>query len=144
MLIILTSSDSNLRTRSAYPDLVKSLTEFFDAGSVELFLMSWNRRIAESKIFFELMSSAGFSCEDKGEGIYLFTRILSHRKEAPHLSPLIPRVFSCEEAESLSSSFKSLVGLGASASSLGQPATPLRVTKIPDVVKRERNQFAVS
>eukprot|EP00596_Hydrurales_sp_CCMP1899_P004118 CAMPEP_0119033710 /NCGR_PEP_ID=MMETSP1177-20130426/761_1 /TAXON_ID=2985 /ORGANISM="Ochromonas sp, Strain CCMP1899" /LENGTH=461 /DNA_ID=CAMNT_0006990655 /DNA_START=103 /DNA_END=1489 /DNA_ORIENTATION=+ len=30
------------------------------------FLMSWNRRIAESAIFFDLMNEAGFQCEHKG------------------------------------------------------------------------------
>lgn len=37
------------------------------------FLMSWNRRIAESAIFFDLMTSAGFVCEHKGKCVYSFT-----------------------------------------------------------------------
>ena len=37
------------------------------------FLMSWNRRIAESSIFFDLMIQAGFSCEHKGKCVYSFT-----------------------------------------------------------------------
>jgi hypothetical protein len=37
------------------------------------FLMSWNRRIAESAIFFDLMSKAGFLCEHKGKCVYSFT-----------------------------------------------------------------------
>ena len=37
------------------------------------FLMSWNRRIAESSIFFDLMLQAGFSCEHKGKCVYSFT-----------------------------------------------------------------------
>ena len=36
------------------------------------FLMSWNRRIAESSIFFELMKEAGFTCEHKGKCVYSF------------------------------------------------------------------------
>jgi hypothetical protein len=37
------------------------------------FLMSWNRRIAESAIFFDLMNDAGFQCEHKGKCVYSFT-----------------------------------------------------------------------
>ena len=37
------------------------------------FLMSWNRRIAESAIFFDLMAKAGFLCEHKGKCVYSFT-----------------------------------------------------------------------
>ena len=37
------------------------------------FLMSWNRRIAESSIFFDLMIQAGFLCEHKGKCVYSFT-----------------------------------------------------------------------
>ena len=36
------------------------------------FLMSWNRRIAESAIFFDLMLQAGFSCEHQGKCVYSF------------------------------------------------------------------------
>ena len=39
----------------------------------EEFLMSWNRRIAESAIFFDLMAQAGFKCEHKGKCVYSFT-----------------------------------------------------------------------
>lgn len=41
---------------------------------VEEFIMSWNRRIAESAIFFELMKSNGFECVHVGKCIYSFTR----------------------------------------------------------------------
>ena len=37
------------------------------------FLMSWNRRIAESSVFFDLMVKAGFVCEHKGKCVYSFT-----------------------------------------------------------------------
>ena len=43
------------------------------------FVMSWNRRIAESAIFFDLMLKAGFSCEHKGKCIYSFTVNTVHR-----------------------------------------------------------------
>lgn len=36
--------------------------------------MSWNRRIAESKIFFDLMMAAGFHCQHMNKCIYRFTR----------------------------------------------------------------------
>ena len=60
-----------------YPDLVKTLSELFDGGTIEKFIMSWKRRIAESKIFFDLMIEAGFNLEkpDNYNGtIYIFTR----------------------------------------------------------------------
>ena len=44
------------------------------ARGAEEFLMSWNRRIAESKVFFDLMGAAGFVCEHKGKCVYSFTR----------------------------------------------------------------------
>lgn len=37
------------------------------------FLMSWNRRIAASATFFDLMNEAGFQCEHKGKCVYSFT-----------------------------------------------------------------------
>lgn len=43
------------------------------------FVMSWNRRIAESAIFFDLMLKAGFSCEHKGKCVYSFTVNTVHR-----------------------------------------------------------------
>lgn len=43
-------------------------------GSIREFLMSWNRRIAQSSIFFDLMKEAGFICVHQGKCIYSFTR----------------------------------------------------------------------
>lgn len=43
---------------SAYRDLVQTIVLLFDNG-VEEFLMSWNRRIAESALFFDYMADAG-------------------------------------------------------------------------------------
>jgi predicted nicotinamide N-methyase len=59
---------------SAYPALVKTLSDLFQAHPVQEFLMSWNRRIAESKIFFDMMTDAGFLCHHHGHCIYSFTR----------------------------------------------------------------------
>ena len=60
---------------SAYPALVESLVKLFElSGHVEEFLMAWNRRIDESKIFYALMDEAGFLCDRLGGGIYSFTR----------------------------------------------------------------------
>lgn len=36
--------------------------------------MSWNRRINQSYIFFDLMKEAGFGCFNHGKGIYSFYR----------------------------------------------------------------------
>jgi hypothetical protein len=60
-----------------YPELVLTLTELFNGGTIEKFIMSWKRRIAESKVFFELMTDAGFICErppNCNGTIYIFTR----------------------------------------------------------------------
>ena len=60
-----------------YKELVLTLTELFNGGTIEKFIMSWKRRIAESKIFFDLMSEAGFVCERPSHcngTIYIFTR----------------------------------------------------------------------
>lgn len=61
---------------SAYGSLVRSLTELFcgSGSAITEFVMSWNRRIAESRQFFDLMSAAGFACADRGHGVYCFTR----------------------------------------------------------------------
>lgn len=60
-----------------YEKLVASLVEIFDADDsiVEEFLMSWNRRIAESRIFFDMMVQAGFQYVHHGHCIYSFTRL---------------------------------------------------------------------
>jgi hypothetical protein len=60
---------------SAYTALVQSLVTIFDAESDLIeFLMSWNRRISESTIFFDLMKQAGFECHSYGRGLYSFYR----------------------------------------------------------------------
>ena len=61
-----------------YPDLVKTLCELFDGGSIEKFVMSWKRRINESKIFFDLMKQAGFDLEkpeNQNGTIFIFTKL---------------------------------------------------------------------
>jgi len=60
-----------------YPELVSTLTELFNGGTICEFIMSWKRRIAESKVFFDLMTTAGFHCmrpENCSGTIYIFTR----------------------------------------------------------------------
>jgi hypothetical protein len=52
---------------------VASLQQLFASGVVE-FVMSWNRRIAESASFFEQMSAAGFRAHHYGECVYSFYR----------------------------------------------------------------------
>jgi hypothetical protein len=59
---------------SAYPALVDSLEELFMCyGAVE-FIMSWQRRIADSKTFFEMMAERGFASETVGSGLYIFSK----------------------------------------------------------------------
>lgn len=58
---------------SVYPKLVESLRYLFSIGSTKEFLMSWNRRIADSQTFFEMMKDAGFNCVHHGNCIYTFT-----------------------------------------------------------------------
>merc|ERR1711991_267227 len=58
----------------AYPQLVQSLVSLFDGGTVVEFLMSWQRRIAESTQFFDLMKLSGFCCFHHGNCIYTFYR----------------------------------------------------------------------
>ena len=75
---------------SAYPCLVKTLKELFagprggrpsdaaggesddSGGGVQEFIMSWNRRIAASIEFFELMQAEGFLCHHHGACVYSF------------------------------------------------------------------------
>lgn len=57
----------------AYPALVATLDMLFKAGTVE-FLMSWNRRINSTPIFFALMQEAGFTAETLPHCVYSFTR----------------------------------------------------------------------
>jgi len=58
---------------SVYPALVSSLEYLFAEGVVE-FVMSWNRRIAESASFFAQMATAGFHVYHHGECVYSFYR----------------------------------------------------------------------
>ena len=53
---------------------MKTIVEVFDSNrdTIVEFLMSWNRRIASSKIFFELMMEAGFECHHHGKCVYSF------------------------------------------------------------------------
>lgn len=53
---------------SAYPALVKSLTEIMSRTTI--LVMSWNRRMKESGEFFERMDEAGFDCRHEGKCIY--------------------------------------------------------------------------
>jgi hypothetical protein len=57
----------------AYPNLVKTLVYFFQGGKVKEFIMSWNRRIDSTKIFYDLMQEAGFKRKHYGSCIYGFT-----------------------------------------------------------------------
>jgi hypothetical protein len=98
---------------SAYPALVTTLCELFGVVStgpgpgtgtgagtgqvpgdcaapqgsqgsdVEEFLMSWNRRIAASKEFFDRMDAAGFTCVHQGKCIYSFTRTRTRPRPPP-------------------------------------------------------------
>lgn len=56
---------SNTTVYSAYPALVLTLSELFDAGTVQEFLMSWNRRIPESALFFANMKEAGICSHNR-------------------------------------------------------------------------------
>lgn len=58
----------------SYSALVNTLVQLFEDTDVSEFVMSWQRRINESKIFFELMKDASFSCLNHGKGLYTFTR----------------------------------------------------------------------
>ncbi len=57
----------------AYPALVATLDLLFRAGTVE-FLMSWNRRISTTPLFFAQMQEAGFAVETLPHCVYSFTR----------------------------------------------------------------------
>ena len=58
------------------PFLVDFLSYLFENNEIKEFLMSWQRRIDESKLFFDLMESSGFQLhkEEAISGIYSFTR----------------------------------------------------------------------
>lgn len=60
---------------SAYPSLVETLLQIFEANPGITFIMSWNRRMDASKQFFSLMEQAGFACLQNG-CVFTFTRRL--------------------------------------------------------------------
>lgn len=65
---------------SAYDQLVETLCELIStSGEIsspggQEFLMSWNRRMKGSQLFFDKMSDAGFHCYHHGKCIYSFFR----------------------------------------------------------------------
>ena len=69
--------NNNEATRMSLPEViptiavVASVTATATAPPVK-FIMSWNRRLKESKEFFERMNDAGFIYEHHGKGIYTF------------------------------------------------------------------------
>ena len=69
-----TTTVAQPNTTPTTPSQTPSQTSSHGQGQVEEFLMSWNRRIAESKVFFDLMEQAGFVHVHKGKCIYSFTR----------------------------------------------------------------------
>jgi hypothetical protein len=69
---IVLASDILLYT-AVYGDLVVTINELFDAGT-ETFVMSWDRRMEESKEFFALMKDNGYDCMMEPKCIFVFTR----------------------------------------------------------------------
>lgn len=59
---------------NSYPALVQTLVDMFRNPTLQEFLMCWNRRLSSSKLFFDLMENAEFTCENHGKSIYTFTR----------------------------------------------------------------------
>jgi len=59
---------------AAYPALVKTLEELIGRGLGRKFIMSWNRRMDESKQFFEMMHEKGFECLREPKCVFIFTR----------------------------------------------------------------------
>lgn len=61
---------------SAYPDLIITLNDVFSIYDIEEFIMSWQRRIAESKIFFEMLIDNGYTCDavENWSGLYVIKR----------------------------------------------------------------------
>ena len=57
---------------SAYPALVQTLEELVKPQT--RFLMSWNRRMKESREFFERMEAANFKCQHHGKCVYEFAK----------------------------------------------------------------------
>jgi hypothetical protein len=53
---------------------VQTVKEIFQAeNELEEFVMCWNRRIAQSQLFFDMMNMAGFCMNNHGRGVYTFT-----------------------------------------------------------------------
>ena len=69
---IIIASDILLYVKQ-YANLVKSLECFFAAGTKE-FIMSWNRRISTTPIFFAMMKDAGFEVQQLPKCLYIFTK----------------------------------------------------------------------
>jgi len=65
----------------AYPALVATLDMLFRAGARE-FLMSWNRRLSSTPLFFARMQAAGFIAEALPHCVYSFTRPTTRNAEA--------------------------------------------------------------
>ena len=59
---------------AAYSALVKTLEELIGEGKGRTFIMSWNRRMDESKQFFEMMEAKGFHCLREPKCVFLFSR----------------------------------------------------------------------
>ena len=58
---------------SAYPALVKTINELFGRGTQTL-VMAWDRRMDESKAFFDMMEAEGYACRREPKCIFVFTR----------------------------------------------------------------------
>lgn len=68
---------------SAYEALVQTLCEIFKKEvGLEEFLMCWNRRIAQSELFFDFMSKKGFVMTIVDSGVYSFIKPKESRIEA--------------------------------------------------------------
>ena len=70
---IVLASDILLYT-AAYSALVQTLLRLFVEGRTTKFVMSWDRRMDESKEFFEMMKEAGFKCTLEPKCIFVFER----------------------------------------------------------------------
>ena len=51
-----------------YVELVKTIKELVKTEE-GMFVMSWNRRMEESKVFFRMMEEEGYTCEVREEEI---------------------------------------------------------------------------
>ena len=74
--VSLTSEESNGEVKEGIGQKCSDIEESGrknGAGAHE-FIMSWNRRIDDSKIFFQLMQEAGFRCIHHGKCVYSFYR----------------------------------------------------------------------